>query len=70
MQRALEAKDAEAAAGTAGTRKNAPLAIVAVPGLELAAQVRKALIREAYSLLGIDFTQVKIHTLKTKPQII
>ena len=40
MQRALEARDAEREAGTAGGRKNAPLAIIAVPGLELAGQVR------------------------------
>ena len=40
LQRALEAKEAEVEAGTAGARKNAPLAVIAVPGLELAGQVR------------------------------
>ena len=40
LQRALEAKEAEREAGTEGRRKNAPLAVIAVPGLELAGQVR------------------------------
>ena len=40
LQRALEAKEAESEAGTAGRRKNAPLAVIAVPGYELAGQVR------------------------------
>ena len=39
LQRALEAREAERAAGTEGARKNAPLAVIAVPGLELAGQV-------------------------------
>ena len=39
LQRALEAREAEREAGTEGARKNAPLAVIAVPGLELAGQV-------------------------------
>ena len=77
MQRALEAKDAEAEAGTAGARKNAPLAVVAVPGLELAAQVSKVLslpsgqdlLGRAYSQLQLDSSQVPVSNKLTEARV-